>query len=434
MKNEELTLDACGDCQRPSPVNRQTIDFIASNKTADVRQLALKPRPAGVDMQYALEQIAGWQAARQKLPRWAAVDGIVFPPHLSMEQCSSEPTAIYKQRLAERLANGNCERHVDLTGGFGVDFSYMSRHFRHKTYVERQQHLCAAARLNMPLLSIADAEIVCADAAEYLHGMPHATTIFVDPARRDGNGARTFAISDCTPDVMALRDELLRHADRVIVKLSPMLDWHKAAHDLACVSEVHIVSVRNECKELLLVLDGSLLDGNAAPSSQRLFCVDCQPDDGGGWRYAEEEFPMAANAVADAAEAVPPCANPEAGMWLCEPNASLMKAGCFSSLSSRYGMPQISPNSHLLLSASPCPSFPGRVFRISAVSDMSKKTLRRSLAGIGRANIATRNFHMSVADLRKRLKLQEGGASYIFATTLADGKGVLLITEKAPAR
>lgn len=434
MKNEESRFVQRGDCQRLSSISKQTIDYIASNKTADVRQLALKPRPAGVDMQYALEQISGWQAARQKLPQWAAVDGIVFPPHLSMEQCSSEPTAIYKQRLADRLANGNADRHVDLTGGFGVDFSYMARHFRHKTYVERQQHLCDTVGSNMPLLSLADAEIVCADAEEYLRHMSHATTIFVDPARRDGNGARTFAISDCTPDVMALRDDLLSHADNVIVKLSPMLDWHKAATDLGCVKEVHIVSVRNECKELLLVLSGQLLDKNSSPSRPRLFCVDCQPDADGGWRYVEEMFPMAANGVADSQEAIPPYADPHTGMWLYEPNASLMKAGCFDILSSRYGMPQISANSHLFLSDALCATFPGRVFRISAVSDMSKKTLRRSLAGISRANIATRNFHMSVADLRKRLKLHDGGTAYIFATTLADGHGVLLITEKAPAR
>lgn len=414
--------------------NQATIAFIADNKTADVRQLALKARPGDVDMPYALEQIAGWQTARHKLPSWAAVDGIVFPPHLSMEQCSSEPTAVYKQRLAERLAGDNAERHVDLTGGFGVDFSYMSRRFLYKTYVERQQRLCDTARSNMPLLSLADAEIVCGDAADYLRSMPHATTIFIDPARRDGNGARTFAISDCTPDVMALRDELLQHADSVIVKLSPMLDWHKAADDLECVSEVHIVSVRNECKELLLVLNASTLAGNQGAQEPRLFCVDCQPQADGGWRYVEEEFSLAANSVADVSPAMPPYANPEAGMWLYEPNASLMKAGCFNDLSCRYSMPQISSNSHLFLSADFCPSFPGRIFRINAVSDMNKKTLRRTLAGISKANIATRNFHISVADLRKRLKLQDGGSAYIFATTLNDGKGVLLITEKAPAR
>lgn len=416
--------------------NQATITFIANNKTADVRQLSLKTRPADVDIQYALEQIAGWQAARQKLPSWAAVDGIVFPPHLSMEQCSSEPTAIYKQRLVERLAMGNAERHVDLTGGFGVDFSYMSRHFRNKTYVERQEKLCGVARSNMPLLSLGDAEIVCADAEEYLASMPHATTIFVDPARRDGNGGRTFAIADCTPDVMALRDELLRHADSVIVKLSPMLDWHKAVADLGCVAEVHIVSVRNECKELLLVLTLSALADNKETSRLRLFCVDCQPDSDaeGGWRYVEEEFLTAANIIADMRHAIPPSAYPEEGIWLYEPNASLMKAGCFGSLCERYSMPQISPNSHLLLSEKLCASFPGRAFRIISVADMSKKTLRRALSGISKANIATRNFHMSVADLRKRLKLQDGGDTYIFATTLADGKGVLVITEKASAR
>ena len=218
--------------------NGETLSFISIHKTDDVRQLALKSRPDGVDMAYALEQIAGWQAARRKLPSWADPDGLVFPPHLSMEQCSSEPTAVYKQRLAERLADGNAERHVDLTGGFGVDFSFMSRGFRHKTYVERQETLCRVVAHNMPLLGVKDAEIVCGDTEEYLLNMPHATTIFIDPARRDDHGGRTFAIADCTPDVVALKGELLAHADYVVVKLSPMLDWHKAVADLGNVSEV----------------------------------------------------------------------------------------------------------------------------------------------------------------------------------------------------
>ena len=418
--------------------NGETLSFISIHKTDDVRQLALKSRPDGVDMAYALEQIAGWQAARRKLPSWADTDGLVFPPHLSMEQCSSEPTAVYKQRLAERLADGNAERHVDLTGGFGVDFSFMSRGFRHKTYVERQENLCRVVAHNMPLLGVEDAEIVCGNTEEYLLNMPHATTIFIDPARRDDHGGRTFAIADCTPDVVALKGELLAHADYVVVKLSPMLDWHKAVADLGNVSEVHIISVKNECKELLLVLSAAG-DGQGAAAGLRVCCVDCQPHADGAWHYVSEEYTDGDDFSGTPSCGFPSSAAPSAslstallqpGAWIYEPNASIMKAGCFAMLSARYGMPQVAQNSHLFLSESLVEAFPGRRFQVCAVTELNKKALRQALSGIAKANIAVRNFPLSVADLRKKLKLKDGGDTYIFATTLADSRHVLIITKK----
>lgn len=416
--------------------NGETLSFISIHKTDDVRQLALKSRPDGVDMAYALEQIAGWQAARRKLPSWADTDGLVFPPHLSMEQCSSEPTAVYKQRLAERLADGNAERHVDLTGGFGVDFSFMSRGFRHKTYVERQETLCRVVAHNMPLLGVKDAEIVCGDTEEYLLNMPHATTIFIDPARRDDHGGRTFAIADCTPDVVALKGELLAHADYVVVKLSPMLDWHKAVADLGNVSEVHIISVKNECKELLLVLSAG--GGRQGGAPLHVCCVDCQQLADGSWHYVSEEYTDGGDICAllpcSSPSAVSPSALLQPGCWIYEPNASIMKAGCFAMISARYGMPQVAQNSHLFLSESLVEAFPGRRFQVCAVTELYKKALRQALSGIAKANVTVRNFPLSVADLRKKLKIKDGGDTYIFATTLADSRHVLIITKKAPAQ
>lgn len=408
--------------------NKETLSFISEHRCDDVRRLALKGCPDGVDMRYVLEQIAGWQAARKKLPSWAEKEGIIFPPHISMEQCSSEPTARYKRQLAERLAGDNPLRHVDLTGGFGVDFSFMARGFSHRTYVERQENLCRVARHNMPLLGLDGVEIVCDDTENYVRNMPHATTVFVDPARRDGNGGRTFAIADCTPDVAALKDELLARADCVIVKLSPMLDWHKAVADLGCVREVHIVSVRNECKELILVLSAEETD--AAHSGTTVCCVDCQPSRDGGWHYVTETATADACCAADSSRT---SVEPVADMWLYEPNSSVMKAGCFAMLAEKYSMRQVARNSHLFLSESLVADFPGRTFRIAAVTEFNKKALRRALSGVTKANVAVRNFPLAAAELRRRLKLADGGDTYIFATTLADSRHVLLITEKAPA-
>ena len=230
-------------------MNRATFDFIRQHADADVRQLALQgTKDPEVNLTFALEQIAGRQKARTKLPSWAANDGIIYPPHLSMEQCSSETTALYKARLA-----GRGETYVDLTGGFGVDFYFMSQGFSKRIYVEQNADLCTIVGHNMQALGLQSA-VVCSQTAEYLSSMPHADVVYLDPARRNEHGGRTYGIEDCSPNVLELMPRLMEKAERVILKLSPMLDWHQAVEALKSVSEVHIVSVNNECKELLLVL------------------------------------------------------------------------------------------------------------------------------------------------------------------------------------
>ena len=379
-----------------------TIAFIRQNADADVRQLALRgTKDPEVDLPFALDQIAGRQTARHKLPSWAAIDGIVYPPHLSMEQCSSEQTARYKARLI-----GSGSTMVDLTGGFGVDFSFLARGFQRAVYVERQEHLCAIARENFRLLGLSQAEVVCGDSTDYLQTMSPVDVIYADPARRDNHGARTYGISDCTPDVLALRDLLLSKARQVLLKLSPMLDWRKAVSDLGeqYVREVHIVSVGNECKELLLLLGSG--------SGQRLLCVN---DD------------QVFEPTAQIAQAPQTAHSPR---YLYEPNASIMKAGCFTELSQHYGVVPIAHDSHLFVSADHVGGFPGRSFQIDAITTMNKRDLKETLQGLTQANITVRNFPLSVAELRRRLKLSEGGSTYIFATTLATGDRRLFVCHK----
>lgn len=494
-------------------MNQATLDFIRQHQDDDVRQLAfLGSKYPEVDMPFALDQIRGRKMARVKLPRWASIDGIIYPPHISMEQCSSEQTALYKAELAARLLslspssseNGeekekesenasnlhlseNCEfagkgavdsefakneatckkqqiltelkenvneikeephegdfseetGFVDLTGGFGVDFSYIASRLGVKSmYVERQAHLCEAAKENFGRLGLKNAIVKNGDGIEVLHSFaskkeaaaseslgitedqPQSLLktnlglklIFIDPARRDDAGNKVVSLKDCTPDVTLLQEEMLSKADYVIIKLSPMLDWHRAVSELNCVQEVHIISVNNECKELLLVLSARNM-GNL-----RIYCVnDAQS-------FVCEESDMESSSVKIAPFTL------EEMQYLYEPNASLMKAGCFSVLSERYEAKMLSKNSHLFVSRDPIAVFPGRSFRIIAVSSFNKKELKRHLSGITKANIATRNFPLSVAELRKRLKLKDGGETYIFATTLSDESHVLVITEKA---
>lgn len=494
-------------------MNQATLDFIRQHQDDDVRQLAfLGSKYPEVDMPFALDQIRGRKMARVKLPRWASIDGIIYPPHISMEQCSSEQTALYKAELAARLlglspsssVNGEekdkesentsnlhlseicefagkgavdsefakneatCEKQqilteleenvneikeephegdfseetgfVDLTGGFGVDFSYIASRLGVKSmYVERQAHLCEAAKENFGRLGLKNAIVKNGDGIEVLHSFASKKEaaaseslgitedqsqsllktnlglklIFIDPARRDDAGNKVVSLKDCTPDVTLLQEEMLSKADYVIIKLSPMLDWHRAVSELNCVKEVHIISVNNECKELLLVLSARNM-GNL-----RIYCVnDAQS-------FVCDELDMESSSVKIAPSTL------EEMQYLYEPNASLMKAGCFGVLSERYDARMLSKNSHLFVSREPIAVFPGRSFRIIAVSSFNKKELKRHLSGITKANIATRNFPLSVAELRKRLKLKDGGETYIFATTLSDESHVLVITEKA---
>ena len=445
-------------------MNQATQDFIRQHQDDDVRQLAfLGSKYPEVDMPFALDQIRGRKMARVKLPRWASLEGIIYPPHISMEQCSSESTALYKAELAARLlalpvSSSFSEEigFVDLTGGFGVDFSYIAARLGVKSmYVERQAHLCEAAKENFERLGLKNAIVKNGDGIEVLHSfLPKkddaASTddslgitydqplsllktklglklIFIDPARRDDAGNKVVSLKDCTPDVTVLQEEMLSKADYVIVKLSPMLDWHRAISELSHVREVHIISVNNECKELLLVLsalnmgdmEASSADGEVKHAGNlRIYCVnDAQS-------FVCDELDMESSPVRIA----PPVL--EEMQYLYEPNASLMKAGCFGVLSDCYDARMLSKNSHLFVSQAPIEAFPGRSFRIIAISSFNKKELKRHLSGITKANIATRNFPLSVAELRKRLKLKDGGETYIFATTLSNESHVLMITEK----
>lgn len=436
-------------------MNQATQDFIRQHQDDDIRQLAfLGSKYPEVDMPFALDQIRGRKMARVKLPRWASLEGIIYPPHISMEQCSSESTALYKAELAARLlglpasSSGtemkaeNEIEFVDLTGGFGVDFSYIAARLGVKSmYVERQAHLCEAAKENFGRLGLKNAIVKNGDGIEVLHSfLPKkddaASTddslgitydqplsllktklglklIFIDPARRDDAGNKVVSLKDCTPDVTVLQEEMLSRADYVIIKLSPMLDWHRAISELSHVREVHIISVNNECKELLLVLSARNMGENL-----RIYCInDAQS-------FVCDESDMESSQVKIAPSTL------EEMQYLYEPNASLMKAGCFGVLSGRYDARMLSKNSHLFVSQAPIEAFPGRSFRIIAVSSFNKKELKRHLSGITKANIATRNFPLSVAELRKRLKLKDGGETYIFATTLNDESHVLVITEK----
>ena len=406
--------------------SQDTLHFIRTHRREDVRLLALQAhRYPSLDVPAAITQISGWQIAREKIPAWAENEKILYPVHLSLEQCSSEVTARYKAEIINRLlkpeqqsseenatpVSGNSV--TDLTGGFGIDCAFLSSCFRKATYVERQQTLCEIARHNFPALGLNHISVCHEDSIHHLQEMKPVDWIFIDPARRDGHGGKTIAISECEPDVSALEDLLLEKASHVLVKLSPMLDLTLALHDLKHVQAAHVVSVNNECKELLLVLGHEI---NLSSEEIPIHCANLTASQKAQnllfTRQQEKEHPCPYTSALKA--------------YLYEPNASILKAGAFRSVSSIYNVEKLHPNSHLYTSDAYIPDFPGRKFRITGSSSLNKKGLKELIGTEKKANLTVRNFPTSVAELRKRLKLADGGDIYLFATTLADEKKLLI--------
>ena len=390
-------------------ISSETLRVIEENARADVRSLALQAKKyPQVDMAMAVVQIAGRQIAEAKVPSWYHTEGLLYPKHLSMEQCSSEATAIYKAGLVEG------DSFADLTGGFGIDCSFLSRKFKQADYVERQAELCELAKHNFPLLGLSIG-VHNEDGVEYLKQMQPVDCLFLDPARRDGHGGKTVAIADCEPDVSALEDLLVEKARKVMVKLSPMLDLSLALKHLKYVREVHIVSVNNECKELLLILQKE-----SASSDITIHCEHIV----NASEHQSFSFTQEQERTSDCPLAT------EVGAYLYEPNASILKAGAYRSLTQTYACKKLHASSHLYTSEQFIEDFPGRRFRVEAVSGFGKKELKDFLQGMEKANLTIRNFPSSVADLRKRLKLKEGGEDYLFATTLADESKVIIKCRK----
>ena len=413
-------------------ISEATWQFVRQHASHDVGQLALRgSKDASVDLPMALQLIQGRQLAARKLPSWTAIDRLIYPPHLSLEQCSSEQTARYKAKITGALlakgSNGKSSKLIDLTGGFGVDFSFMAHQFAEAVYVECQPELFSIVQQNLQLLfppEAADAgapriSCACTDGVDFLRQLEgHASLIFLDPARRNEHGGRTYSISDCTPDVLPLMDQLLQKADHVLLKLSPMLDWRKAVADVGSqhVEQVHIISGAGECKELLLLLSLH------ATTEKRLYCVN---DDSTEVFTFNDISSSHEGVIATEAHVMP-------GAFLYEPNASLMKAGVFTELAQRYGVLPLAPNSHLFVSPLSVQAFPGRSFLITDVSTMNKQELKQKILPLKQANISVRNFPLSVPELRRKLKLADGGSHYLFATTLSSGDHVLLVCQKNP--
>ncbi len=391
-----------------------TQQFILEHRTDDVRSLALARRPEGVDLQYALTQISGWQAARVKIPRWADCDGIVYPVHLSMEQCTSQYIADYKALRIESIL-GREFRMADLTGGFGVDCITLSRSAAGCCYNEMSAELCEIARHNFAVLGRSDVVVTCSSAEDFISACKPGSLdlIYLDPARRGSAGRKLVSISDCQPDVTALQDDLLRLAPNLMVKLSPMLDISRALNEMRHVSRVMVIGLEGECKEITLLIQRDF-QGEAV-----IEAVDIDP--------SRQDFFTVSSAKSDDGLLSLPIADPELlepGTFICEPSAPYMKSALFRTIAFLTGTALLHPDTHLFWSEQKPERFPGRVFRLEGIIPFDKKSL--SALARTQANLSVRNFPETAPQLQKKLKLRDGGQRYLIATTLSNNRRLLL--------
>ena len=458
-------------------IDKNVKDFIKKHLNDDVNKLALSKFPEGVDKQFVVRQVQARQVLSKKLPSWAENDELIFPKKLSLEQCSSELTAKYKTSLSTKLhetprkiSEDSCDLvdeeistklHetprkisadlcelvdekkilVDLTGGMGVDTSFLSDNFDKTYYVEMQEELCEIARHNFKILN-KNIEVVNDNAEHFLTTCDEVDCIYLDPARRDEYGRKMVSLHDCSPDVAELQDILLKKAKKVLVKVSPMLDIEMIKKELTDIAEIHVVAVRNECKEILLEIQKLKISksqnlrnsktqnlSNSATQQLRILATDLR--EGWNFSFTEDEEHNAEWTLAD-----------KVGRYLYEPGAACMKAGCFKLLSQKYNLDKLHRNSHLYTSDELCPDFPGRIFEVIDTFPFDKKTKKEISsrcqqissedfsATLKKASVAVRNFPLSAEELKKNLGLQDGNDFYIFGTTMKGEKKVVVLTKK----
>jgi len=390
-------------------MNRQTKQFIADHGKEDIFALKLHFRSdSEIDVDLAIRQIAGRQKIKSKVPLFYKTEDILYPSQLSLEQSSSESTARYKSTLCK----GNSL--VDLTGGFGVDCCFISEHFQEVTYVERQEELCDLALHNFKVLNKEHIRVVHSETEKYLDIMGHVDWIFIDPARRSTNGKKVVLLSDCEPDVSTLSTLLLEKAGHVMIKLSPMMDITAAINELPNTAEVHIISVDNDCKEVLLILEQTVI------VNKKVKTINITKKE----EFQEFEYELSEESKAEVHF------TSKIDRYLYEPNASVMKSGAFKLTGSYFNLHKLHANTHLYTSNELILEFPGRVFEVTFLWGNTKKELKELVLKIPKANITVRNYPASVEELRKKLRIREGGDVYLFACTLNDERKVLIETKK----
>lgn len=387
-------------------------DFIQEHMNDDTAELLLAARKyLGIDVPFAVEQIEARKRLKGKLPEWYGNADLIMGGRVPAEQCSSEQTARYKRSIIE--GQSLC----DMTGGMGVDFWYMSEGMERAIYTERSEELCEVAKHNFQVLQTLRPEYVirCGDGRKL--PIPSVDVIYLDPARRAGDGSRVYAMEECEPNIVEWQDELLAHAPMVLVKLSPMVDLTDVLRKLKGVTEVHVVAVKNECKEVLVKQAYALGDFPHA-ECVTMHCVDFV---GEKVIHYITNFPDEMDVLVSAGGVK---------HYLYEPDVTLMKAQAFGSLCHRFNVRQLEIGTHLMTSDEFIPDFPGRIFEVEEKIPFSSKVLKGLKKAISQANIATRNFVLTADELRKKTGIKDGGEVYLFGAKVKDVGQMLLKCRK----
>ena len=395
-------------------INEQTLQYISAHASDDVSYLALHPsKDPQVDMAAALQQIAGRQKAKEKLPEWYATEGILYPKKVSIEQCSSSQTAEYKASLVEGKS------FADFSGGFGVDTVALARKFRNGFYVEPQTELCELFQHNCKVLDINNVNIVNGTMEDNLAAIGPVDTIYLDPSRRDVHGRKVVALEDCVPNLLEWKERLLAKCNTLMVKLSPMIDIFQTLRDLPETYAVHVVAVEGECKEVVFLLTRRDAPWHVSTTDPTIIAVDINKT-----AFFRVETTL------ENERTTPPCIATELGTYLYEPNAAVMKAGIFNVLSQQFQVQKLEKNTNLFTSNELREDFPGRIFHIEAVHEFHPRKIAKELSHLANASIAVRNFPLSAEELRKTLKIKNGNTRYLFGCTLWDGKKYVVMCSK----
>lgn len=375
------------------------VKFVKENENADVNRLLLGSSPDGVSLKEAAEQILSRGKSKNKLPDWYDQEGLIFPPPLSIEQSSSQKAAEYKKNLLKG------KHLIDLTGGMGVDLITLSDQFEKSTHVEINPWLSEVFEHNAKILSDNTIEALNESAEDFLSSFKGKATFFIDPARRDSSKKKVFLFEDCSPDVIDLLDQFKEKADQVLIKAAPMIDITLGIKQLEYVRQVHVVSLNNECKEVLFLLDFGFV------GASEIHCVNILAVSSEHFIFNFEEEKAAVVSYGDPQK------------YLYEPNASIRKAGAFKSIANKYGLSKIAPNTHLYTSEDLITDFPGRVFEV--LEEVNKKNAKK-LFPDGKANVISKNHPLTPEQIKKKFGLKDGGERFLIGMRGA-GKEVIFV-------
>ncbi len=386
-------------------LNTEIQYFIDSNLKSDISSLLLKGIPfEGIDSKIVIEQIEAKKRCEKKLPTWFSTKNIYYPNKLNIEQTSSEVTAKYKADLVSGKSL------IDLTGGFGIDTYYFSKQIEAVTHCEINAELSEIVKHNYKVLDVTNITCLNESGIDILKSLDTPFDwVYIDPSRRDDSKNKVFLLSDCIPNVKTFKGLFFKYSKNVMIKTSPLLDISATKNDLDQVKELHVVAVNNEVKELLWILECHY-EGDLKIRTINITKSDNESFD---FNYSEEptievEFSTPLT-------------------YLYEPNSAVLKAGAFNIIANTLNISKLHKHSHLYTS-NELINFPGRRFKVEKVIPFNKKEFAK--LGIKKANVTTRNFPISVNDIRKKLKIKDGGQSYLFFTTDKTNSKIVIVCSK----